>query len=237
MRSFAKTAKNQPDSKSARLRGKSAEESNLAAAMDDDEGGDSSERRSDLADVAAAQCETMRMVREMIAIVYLTFIFPNGDIAEGLTAAGQAYASENKGKKAKNAFPPCVGKWCSLIVGIVDALESALKGGVTPKDSKPIATAMKNDMDKHLAVLTSHAEGIGTKSDLIAYQLHCSHRMNHDGSLCILTISAPHYAEVVKAIQAAMKFLFDVSPEAGPPPPTKAERRAMAVARKHKGKK
>ena len=175
--------------------------------------------------IARASAEALRRIRFMSAVIYYTWVFPTGILAEALVAAGQQYELEYKTPKGqknkKMEYPACCLKWCALVSTIVE-----MKVDIEEK--------FERQRDDALAVVNGHVATIVKPTDLDCVQLHCESRMTHDDSECILILAAPHCAGVVDAIKILMFLFFKLHPKAGPAPAGKAERKALQVANRKK---
>ena len=218
----------QPKAKQQRHRGESAAADDMLHGADDasdDSDGRSKKnvRTADVVNALRSSTEALRMCRELNAAVFLTFIFAKGAVSEALLAAGAKYDEDTK-KKVKGRFPPCVGKWAALTVSLRDATTSFLASGSAGAANEPVKAA--------LATLDAHIQSISAPALLNAVGLHSSHRMNHDKTRSILTVASSNYQGIVDCITVLFKALYDYTPESGPAPATKAERKARASLRR-----
>ena len=94
----------------------------------------------------------------------------------------------------------------------------------------------KTELTGEYDALMAHQNATKKKEDLQAFLMHCQSRINHDETTCILTVASQQYPEVIKAIQMAMFAIYKVTPESGPAPATKRERKAMRIAAKYNKK-
>ena len=81
--------------------------------------------KKDMISMARGVTESLRAVRMLGAVTYMTFIFAVSSISDALVEAGQRYNSYAKGKKTAN--PPCSEKWCALIFSAAEAATTFAK--------------------------------------------------------------------------------------------------------------
>ena len=147
-------------------------------------------------------------------------------ISDLLHQTGVEYNASNK-PKVKNKLPPSVGKWCALVVGCQESIQEHNK-------THKIDSGMSKEAE---TILTDYRKDIKTPSEVNAVQLHCESRYNHDQTSCILVLASVNDNAVVQAIRKVFEVVYSCTPEAGPAPPTKAERGSRRIMEKYSKKK
>ena len=83
--------------------------------------------------------------------------------------------------------------------------------------------------------LKSHCAPVKQYTDVNCFQMHCESRITYDSEKCILGLHSTVYPDVIAALRTMMSTVFGSTPQCGPAPPTKAEKKAMRIAGKFGG--